>query len=99
MGPVLTGTTDILRSSLVHPRGPEILTQVGLGLSLDYTCIYNMRKCAFALIITTVSNKKPRNGFRIDVTFEKINAERPHKLQLQGKTAQKINKMVSQGFP
>ena len=74
MCPVLTGTTDIA----VHLRGSETLTQVGLGLLLDM----HMRKCAFALIITTVSNKKPRNGCRLDVIFEKMLSVL-HKLQLR----------------
>ena len=58
--------------------------------------IYNMTKCAFALIITTVSNEKPRNGFRLDVTFEKMLSVL-NKLQLQCKTAPK-KKMFSLSF-
>ena len=49
-----------------------------MGLLLDM----HMRKCAFALIITTVSNKKPRNGCRLDVIFEKMLSVL-HKLQLR----------------
>ena len=64
MCPVLIGTTDIV----VHLRGAEILTQVGLGLLL----YMHMRKSAFALIVTTVSNETPRKGFRLDVIFEKL---------------------------
>ena len=41
-----------------------------------------MRKCAFALIITTVSNMKPRNCFRLDVIFDKMLSVL-HKLQLR----------------